>query len=67
MNNSNLNNGNRIEGQESFTSILLHSLQSIVGFILAKTLFKGFEVKQFTNQGLHAVEDDDIPIEKGAL
>jgi len=67
MTNSNLNDGNKIEGRESITSILLHGFQSIVGFILTKTLFRGLDVKQFAGQGLHAVEDDDIPIEKGAL
>lgn len=69
MTNSTLNNRNKIEGQESLTSVLLNGLQNIVGFILTKTLFRGSDAdaRQFAGQGLHAVEDDDIPIEKGAL
>jgi hypothetical protein len=69
MTNSSLNSGNKIEGQESIASLLLHGLQSIVGFILGKTLFRGLEsgAKQFANQGLHAVENDDVPTKNGAL
>lgn len=67
MTNSKLNDGNKIEGRESITSILLHGFQSIVGFILTKTLFREMDFKHLASQGLHAVEDDDIPIEKGAL
>jgi len=66
MTNSSLNDENKLEKRESITSIILHGFQSVVGFILAKTLFRGLDVKQLADQGLHAVDDDEIPIEKGA-
>ena len=62
-----MDGGNKSEEQESFELFFLHGIQSIVGFFLAKTFFRGLnDIKQFANQGLHAVEDDDLPVKNGA-